>query len=220
MSTQKGKKTQQNSTVEEIVDNLTLFDDDLMSMVFDGNIPATEMLLRIILERNDIKVLTVVGQKELKNPVVGGRDIRLDIWCEDGQGEQFNVEVQRNDSGAIERRARFHSSMIDSRMLKHSQDFKEIKDSYMIMITQNDYFAKGFPVYTVNRHIEEMKTRFEDGSHIVYVNGSYKGDDPIGRLMHDFRCKNSKDMYHKELADGVRHFKEEAETIYNLAQNP
>lgn len=48
-----------------------------------------------------------------------------------------------------------------------------------------------------------------DGSHIVYVNGSYKGNDPIGKLMHDFRCKKSKDMHYKELADGVKHFKEE-----------
>lgn len=27
--------------------------------------------------------------------------------------------------------------------------------------------------------------------------------------MQDFRCKKSKDMHYKELADGVRHFKEE-----------
>lgn len=86
-----------------------------MSIVFDGNIPATELIVKIILERNDIKVLSVVGQKELKNPVVGGRNIRLDILAKDGQGEQFNVEVQRKNSGAEERRARFHSSMIDSR---------------------------------------------------------------------------------------------------------
>ena len=31
-------------TVEQIVDDMNLFDDDLMSMVFDGNIPATELL--------------------------------------------------------------------------------------------------------------------------------------------------------------------------------
>jgi hypothetical protein len=41
------------------------------------------------------------------------------------------------------------------------------------------------------------------------VNGSYKGDDPIGRMMHDFRCKDSKDIYYQELAKGVKHFKEE-----------
>ena len=50
---------------------------------------------------------------------------------------------------------------------------------------------------------------FDDGSHIVYVNGYYKGDDTVGRLMYDFGCKESRDMYYPELAKGVRHFKEE-----------
>ena len=79
----------------------------------------------------------------------------------------------------------------------------------MIMITQNDYFGKGLPVYMVNRYIEELDTCFKDGSHIVYVNGRYRGNDSIGQLMHDFRCKKAKDMYHKELADSMKHFKEE-----------
>ena len=203
------EKKQSCESVEKIVDNMTLFDDDLMSVVFDGNISATELMLKIILERNDIKVVNVIGQREIKNPIVGGRNLRLDILAQNGQGEYFNVEVQRKNSGANERRARFHSSMIDSRMLKKKQKFKELRDSYMIMITQNDYFGNGLPVYTVNRHIEELNTRFEDGSHIVYVNGSYKGNDPIGWLMHDFGCKKAKDMYHKELAVSMKHFKEE-----------
>ncbi len=59
------------------------------------------------------------------------------------------------------------------------------------------------------RHFEETNELFDDGSHIVYVNGNYKGDDTIGRLMHDFSCKESKDMYYPELAKGVKHFKEE-----------
>ena len=42
---------QDNRTVEQIVDGMSLFDDDLMSMVFDGNIEATELLLKIILKR-------------------------------------------------------------------------------------------------------------------------------------------------------------------------
>ena len=209
MNTKESKKKQTYTNVEEIVDNMTLFDDDLMSIVFDANIPATELVLKIILDRNDIKVVSVVGQRELKNPIVGGRNLRLDILAKDGQGELFNVEVQRKNSGANERRARFHSSMIDSRMLKKKQKFKELRDSYIIMITQNDYFGKGLPVYTINRYIEELDTCFQDGSHIVYVNGRYRGNDSIGQLMHDFRCKKAKDMYHKELADSMKHFKEE-----------
>lgn len=37
--------------VSSVVDELTLFDDDLMSRVFDNNIEATELVLRIILHR-------------------------------------------------------------------------------------------------------------------------------------------------------------------------
>ena len=75
--------------------------------------------------------------------------------------------------------------------------------------TQTDVFGYGVPVYTVNRYFEEIDDSFNDGSHIVYVNGSYKGEDAIGKLMHDFGCKESKDIYYPELAKGVKHFKEE-----------
>ena len=46
-----------------------------------------------------------------------------------------NVEVQRADVGADAHRARFHSSMLDTKMLKAKQKFKELHDSYVIFIT-------------------------------------------------------------------------------------
>ena len=49
--------------VEQIVDDMDLFDDDLMAMVFDGNNLATGLLLKIILKRDDITVISVVGQR-------------------------------------------------------------------------------------------------------------------------------------------------------------
>ncbi len=200
---------QDTRIVEQIVDDMDLFDDDLMSMVFDGNHPATGLLLKIILKRDDITVISVVGQREFQNPVVGGRDIRLDILAKDSTGKYYNIEVQKKPEGAHVRRARFNSSMMDSRMLKAGQEFSELRDSYMVFITQTDIFGYGIPIYTVNRRFEEIDVPFQDGSHIVYVNGSYKGDDAVGRLMHDFGCKESKDMYYSELAKGVKHFKEE-----------
>jgi hypothetical protein len=145
----------------------------------------------------------------LQSPVVGGRDIRLDILAKDSTGKYYNVEVQQKPEGAHIRRARFNSSMMDSRMLKAGQEFSELQDSYMVFITRTDIFKRGIPIYTINRHFEETNELFDDGSHIVYVNGNYKGDDTIGRLMHDFGCKEAKDMYYPELAKGVRHFKEE-----------
>lgn len=71
--------------VNELVNELTLFDDDLMSRVFDKNIKATELLLRIILGKK-VKVISVTGQNEMKNHQVGGRNITLDVDAMDENG--------------------------------------------------------------------------------------------------------------------------------------
>ncbi len=86
---------------------------------------ATELLLKIILKKNDIIVVSVVGQREFQSPIVGGRNICLDILAKDSTGKYYNVEVQKKPEGAHIHRARFNSSMMDSRMLKAGQEFSE-----------------------------------------------------------------------------------------------
>lgn len=135
----------ERNTVNTLVDELTLFDDDLMSRVFDKNIEATELILRIILGR-DIKVITVTGQDELKNHEIGGRNITLDVHAIDVDGEEIDIEVQGNSAGAHIKRARYHSSMVDSRMLKEGQVFKDLKDSYVIFIYKYHHFTTFFHI--------------------------------------------------------------------------
>ena len=201
------KVTQNQDRINKLIDGLTLFDDDLMSRVFDKNIEATELLLRIILERK-IKVISVIGQEEMKSAAVGGRNITLDVHALDENGEKMDIEVQGNSEGAHIRRARYHSSVLDSRMLKEGQEFKEIKDSYVIFIYKRDKFQEGLPLYHIDRYVRETGKLFEDGSHIIYVNGNYKGDDEIGYLMQDLHQTDPDNMHYKELSQGVRHFKE------------
>lgn len=171
--------------INGLIDRLTLFDDDLMSRVFDKNIEATELVLRIILGRK-IKVISVDGQDELKSHEIGGRNITLDVHALDGNGEEIDIEIQGNPEGANIRRARYHSSVIDSRMLREGQNFKELRDSYVIFIYRHDKFRKGLPLYHIDRYRSETKEVFDDGSHIIYVNGNYRGQDEIGQLMKNF----------------------------------
>ena len=211
MADENNKISNQNDAkVKKIIDDLTLFDDDLMTLVFNKNIPATELILRIILKRN-IRVISVDAQEEMRSPIVGGRDITLDIHAIDENGEEINVEVQGSSEGAHVRRARFHSAVMDSRMLKENDPFKILKDSYIIFIYKHDKFGKGLPIYRAERVISEIEEPLNDGSHIVYVNGNYKGNDEIGKLMADFRSTSSDGMNYKELADGLHHFKETEE---------
>ena len=191
-----------SSEINEIVKNLTLFDDYFMSVIFDKNIPATQMVLRTILGKQDIKVKSVTGQRTLKNPLTKGRSLKLDVLAEDESGKNYNIEIQR---------ARFHSSMLESRMLKAGQKFNRLTESYIIFITEKDYYKQGLPIYTVNRVVEETGFPFGDGSHIIYVNGSYKGNDAMGRLMQDFRETNPDTMYNKELIESVEHFSADKE---------
>lgn len=104
----------------QAIAGLRLLDDDLMTLVFDRNIEAAELLLNVILQRNDLKVAEVVAQREYKNPMAGGRSIKIDIYAVDSE-------------------------------------------------------------------------------------------ENIGKLMHDFRCINSADMFYTVLAEQVRYFKETEE---------
>ena len=193
----------------ELLEGFTLLDDEFMTIVFDRNTEATELLLNIILGRNDMEVTEVAAQREYKNPVMGGRSIKLDIYAKGSDGKVYDIEVQNENAGADVHRARFHSSMLDTKMLKEKQKFKEIHESYVIFITRNDYMKLGLPLYHVERTVQESGALFGDGAHIIYVNGSYKNDsDPVGKLMHDFRCTSAVDMFYQELAKSVRHFKE------------
>ena len=58
-----------------------------------------------------------------------------------------------------------------------------------------------------------MSKVFEDEEHIIYVNGAYRDDSPLGLLMHDFSCTNPKDMNYKILADKTRYFKEDEKGV-------
>ena len=202
------KKGRFSKEVVEIVSGLTLFDDDLMSRVFDNNIEATELLLRIIFKRQ-IKVVKARGQEEIHSYDIDGRTIRLDIMAVDSDGKKIDIEVQTGEKGSEVKRARYHSSMLDSGMLKKGQDFSEIRDSYVIFIYKHDKFHAGLPVYHINRYVGETGEMFEDGSNIIYVNGTYAGDDDLGKLLADFMQPDASKINFKELADGVRYFKEE-----------
>ena len=52
----------------------------------------------------------------------------------------------------------------------------------IIFFYEHDKFGQGLPMYHVDRMVLETEKTFEDGSHIIYVNGKYKGDDEICAL--------------------------------------
>lgn len=190
------------------LEQFRLMDDDFFSEALDEKNEAVGYILNTILGRNDLVVTSTKAQVEYKSAVK--RSIRLDIKAVDADGEVADIEIQRADRGSGVRRARYHSSMIDRTLLSKNEDFEDLPDTYVIFITENDKFGRGKPLYHIERRIEEMDDAlFDDGAHIIYVNGEFQdADHPIGRLMHDFHCTKAGDMYSSILADEVRYLKE------------
>ena len=188
-----------------------LLDDDFLTKCFEGDTASIELVLQIVLEKPDLKVLDVRTQVFVENLL--NCSVRLDILAADSTGAKLNVEVQRSDKGAGRKRARYNSSMMDANLLKKGEDFDKLPETWVIFITENDVMGKGLPLYPIERCFLGTGERFEDGSHILYVNGAYRGDTPIGKLMHDFSCTDAADMYYGTLADRVRFFKESKEGI-------
>ena len=74
------------------------------------------------------------------------------------------------------------------------------------------------PVYLIERINITIGKPFADGEHILYVNGEYRGDSDIGKLMHDFNCTNAADMNFKLLADRTRYLKENPKGVSEMCK--
>ena len=188
-----------------------LLDDDFLTKCFDGDPQYIQLVLRIVLEMPDLEVVDVHTQVFVENLL--NRSVRLDVLATDSAGRKMNVEIQRADKGAGRKRARYNSSMMDANLLQKGADFDTLPETYVVFITEHDVIGKGKPLYRIGRYIFDTGGRFDDGSHILYVNGEYRDETPIGKLMHDFSCTDPADMYYGELAERVRFFKESKEGV-------
>ena len=112
------------------------------------------------------------------------------------------------------------NSLLDAHILKPGDDTEDIPDSYVIFITENDVMKGNQPIYPVERYVTagENKVLFGDGSHILYVNGKYRGNDEIGKLMHDFSCTDPDDMNYEVLAKKARYFKQDEKGVATMCK--
>ena len=166
--------------------------------------------------QKDITIKMVRTQELLKN--LQRCSAILDVHAIDSTKKEFDVEIQRSDAGA--KRARHNSSLLDTHILKPEDDIENIPDSYVIFITENDVMGKNQAIYHIQRYVEidDRKELFGDGSHIIYVNGKYRGNDEVGKLMHDFSCNNPNDMNFEVLAKKARYFKQDEKGVATMCK--
>lgn len=192
-------------------------DDDFMRCLFKDNIPLAQLVLRILIGKPDLIITECQTQKDMKR-LAGARSICLDAYGTDSAGKKYDIEIQREDRGADPHRARYHSSVLDIENLDAGQEFSQLPDTFTIFITEQDFYGKGEPVYFIERINVTTGEPFADGEHILYVNGEYRGESDIGKLMHDFNCADAAEMNFELLADCTRYFKESKKGVGEMCK--
>ena len=168
-------------------------------------------VLQVLKPLSDEEFVVEHHETEAVLQVIGGRSIRCDVFIITKQNKVIDLEMQNKEADMPEKRIRFHASVVDTSVSKPMQKFDELYDIVVIFICDFDPGKKEEPVYHVDRVIRETKEIFKDGMEIMLVNGTYQGDDEIGRLIHDMQCTDPDDMYNEVLRNANKYYKETKE---------
>ena len=199
------QQAERRKRILEKVKMLRLIDDNFMTKAFEDSPECVELVLRILMGKDDLKVLSSQVQYEVKN--LQGQGVRFDVHalCD---GKEVNIEIQRSDKGSGIKRARRNSSYMDANCEDAGEYGENLPETYVIFITENDKWKHGYPLYHIERCILETGEVVKDEAHIIYANGTYRGEDSVGKLMHDFFCTKADEMNYGVLAQRVRQLKE------------
>lgn len=184
---------------------LRLIDDTFFNQVFQNNVHGMELLLRTILDRTNLNIVSVQTQHFIKN--LAGRSVRMDAYAVDEHGVRYNIEVQRKKDDGKPERARYYSSILDANIVPAGGRFPTLPQTYIVFITEGDVIGNGKQVNEIKR-LTASGDEFDDGSHILYINALAQDNSPLGQLMHDFFCVRASDMKNSQLAEMVRYYKE------------
>ena len=197
-------KRSSHSRTMEFVQKLRPIDNAFFPVL--GQDPGVmEEILRVILNDNTLTVERVIAEYTLPN--LSGRGVRLDSFCETGDGHRINVEVQKADDDDHIRRCRYNAAGMTWKEAEKGTRFKDLPDVCVVYITEHDFLHGGRTVYHVDKILRENGSLIDDGSSVIYVNTAVNDGSAISDLMRCFMQKTVNDPRFPRLSERVHQYK-------------
>ena len=139
-------------------EDLTIADDFMF-----GAVMSEEKNLKPLLEYIlDIKIKHISYPEKQKAIDVNydSKGIRLDVYCEDDKNTVYSIEMQVANKGNLPKRIRYYHDMIDLNIIDKGEDYKSLKNSFVIFICCFDAFGKNRYIYTFKRQCQEDSSIF------------------------------------------------------------
>ena len=197
-------KQSSHSRTMEFVQKLRPIDNAFFPVL--GQDPGVmEEILRVILNDDTLTVEKVIAEYTLPN--LSGRGVRLDSFCETGDGHRINVEVQKADDDDHIRRCRYNAAGMTWKEAEKGTRFKDLPDVCVVYITEHDFLHGGRTVYHVDKILRENGSIIDDGSSVIYVNTAVNDGSAISDLMRCFLQKTVNDPRFPRLSEKVHQYK-------------
>ena len=137
--------TEYEMTAEERWNNATIANNFIFYKVMRNNPDVCKELLEILLQI-EIDKIEMYSEESIEVDF-RSKGIRLDVYAKN-ESQAFNLELQASDTKELPERARYYQGVMDVDSLKSGQQYRELKDSYVIFICIQDIFKKGLPLYS------------------------------------------------------------------------
>lgn len=162
-----------------------------------------KIVLEILLGRRVDSVTVSIEHSMLFSS--DSRSIRLDVYAKDGEGNNYNVEMQGENKGNLSKRSRYHQAEMDVLGLCPGEDFETLDPNYVIFICCFDPFGQNLYRYTFTNRCAESGIELGDETMKVFLStkGRNEQEVPTGLVNFLHYVENSTDSCVEELADDV-----------------
>lgn len=114
------------------------------------------------------------------------RSIRLDVYAQDDEGDNYNVEMQGENQGNLPKRSRYHQAKMDVMSIPPGADFNELRPNYVIFICTFDPFGEGLYQYTFENRCREKDIPLNDGTTKLFLNTQGKNKEGVSETLVHF----------------------------------
>ncbi len=119
------------------VEQCCLMSDAIMTVAFNGNNKLAEHVLQILLERDDIHVVSVRTQEWLSTMTADSHAAKLDIHAVDTNGVHYDIEMQKADEKDLINRGVYYSEYLQVVNHKSGDDYEVLPKVMTLFLVED-----------------------------------------------------------------------------------
>ena len=126
----------------------------------------------------------------------------MDALAEESDGGFINFEMQNSMDEDLSKRMRMYESSFDIAFLAKGEKYSSLPSFTSIWLIAGDRYGRGKAVYT--SRLKDQDGMVTDSSYERHeVNINYEGEDEMGRMMYNIRCREYEEMHDDPLKEAV-----------------